>query len=108
MTGLFSWGVSSGAISVALQMVALDGNSDGLFRGAFMESGSPIPVGDFPRGQNYYDLLADYTNCAASRDTLQCLREVPYQAMKDAIAQTTSIWSYEVCDNLTWRRTDRE
>lgn len=27
------------------------GNTDGLFRAAFMQSGSPIPVGDITNGQ---------------------------------------------------------
>ena len=39
----FSWGESAGAISVALQMVTNGGNTEGLFRGAFMQSGGPIP-----------------------------------------------------------------
>jgi acetylcholinesterase len=48
-----SWGQSAGAISVALQMIANDGDNEGLFRGAFMMSGSPIPVGavDSDQGQ---------------------------------------------------------
>lgn len=39
-----SWGESAGAISVALQMLTNGGNTEGLFRGGFMQSGSPIPV----------------------------------------------------------------
>jgi hypothetical protein len=42
----FSWGQSAGAMSVSLQMVANGGNPEGLFRAAFMQSGSPIPAGD--------------------------------------------------------------
>jgi acetylcholinesterase len=43
MTG--SWGESAGAISVALHMLAYEGDTEGLFRAGFMESGAPIPVG---------------------------------------------------------------
>ena len=37
-----SWGESAGSISVAMQMLANDGDNEGLFRGAFMQSGGPI------------------------------------------------------------------
>ncbi|KAF8838657.1 alpha/beta-hydrolase, partial [Paxillus ammoniavirescens] len=36
------WGESPGAMSVALQLVTNGGDPDGLFRAAFMRSGSPI------------------------------------------------------------------
>ena len=36
------WGESAGSISVAMQILANNGNSEGLFRGAFMQSGGPI------------------------------------------------------------------
>ncbi|KAF4576963.1 hypothetical protein EYR36_004947 [Pleurotus pulmonarius] len=52
------WGESAGAISAALHMVANNGNHEGLFRGAFMQSGSPIPVGDISHGQTYYDAIS--------------------------------------------------
>ena len=41
-----SWGQSAGSISVSMQMLANGGNTEGLFRAAFMQSGSPLPVGD--------------------------------------------------------------
>ncbi|KAG1741514.1 Alpha/Beta hydrolase protein [Suillus paluster] len=88
------WGQSSGSMSVALHMVTNGGNTEGLFRAAFMESGSPLPVGDITHGQGYYDFLVDQTGCANSSDTLQCLREVPYSALMDAINQTPNIFSY--------------
>jgi len=46
-----SWGHSTGAISMLLQMLAYGGNSSDLFRGAFMQSGAPIPVGSITEGQ---------------------------------------------------------
>jgi carboxylesterase type B len=39
-------GESAGAISVALHMLVNNGDQEGLFRGAIMQSGGPIPVGD--------------------------------------------------------------
>lgn len=48
-----SWGESAGAISVALHMVSNGGNTEGLFRAGFMESGSPIPVGHKVLWQTY-------------------------------------------------------
>ena len=37
-------------MSVAMQMITNGGDTEGLFRGAFMQSGSPIPVGDITHG----------------------------------------------------------
>ncbi|KIJ19263.1 hypothetical protein PAXINDRAFT_70400 [Paxillus involutus ATCC 200175] len=89
------WGASAGAMSVGLQMVANDGNSDGLFRAAFMQSGSPLPVGDILGGQKYYDALVSETGCSSASDTLQCLREVPYETLLDAMNQSPNLFSYQ-------------
>ncbi|EIW81508.1 alpha beta-hydrolase [Coniophora puteana RWD-64-598 SS2] len=89
------WGESAGAISVALQMLTNGGNTEGLFRAGFMQSGSPIPVGDITLGQQYYDFLVDQTGCASSDDTLECLRGVEYETLMDAINQTPNIFSYQ-------------
>ncbi|KAF9234880.1 Alpha/Beta hydrolase protein [Melanogaster broomeanus] len=69
------WGESAGA------MVTNGGNSDGLFRAAFMQSGSPFFVGDIAHGQKYYDAL--------------CLREVPYDLLLQAVNLSPSIFSYQ-------------
>ncbi|KAJ8454773.1 hypothetical protein ONZ45_g19172 [Pleurotus djamor] len=90
------WGDSAGAIASALHMVANNGNNEGLFRGAFMQSGSPIPVGDITHGQPYYDAIVRDAGCSGSRDTLACLRTVPYSTLKSAIANTPSLFSYQV------------
>jgi carboxylesterase type B len=93
----FSWGESAGAISAALHMIANDGNTEGLFRGAIMESGAPVPVGDIENGQVYYDDIVRDTGCAGSADTLQCLREVDFDTLKAVIDNTPSIFAYQVC-----------
>ncbi|KAF8264081.1 alpha beta-hydrolase [Lactarius quietus] len=89
------WGESAGAISVSLQMLANGGKPEGLFRAAFMQSGSPTPVGDITNGQPYYDFLVETTNCSDSSDTLECLRTVPYEELIDAINLTPSLFSYQ-------------
>ena len=81
-------------------MLANGGNTEGLFRGAFMESGAPIPVGDITNGQKYYDALVKDTGCSGAADTLQCLRTVPYASLKAAINNSPGIFDYQVCNHI--------
>ncbi|KAI0804500.1 carotenoid ester lipase precursor [Irpex lacteus] len=100
------WGVSSGAISVSLQMLANGGDTEGLFRGAFMHSGSPIPFGDISHGQRTYDQLVAYAGCQNASDTLQCLREAPYDVLKAGMNASPSLFS-RLAFNISWvPRTD--
>ena len=96
MLSLYRWGKSAGAISVALQLVANNGDNEGLFRGAFMESGSPIPVGDITNGQKFYDALVAETGCSGASDTLACLRTVPIQQLENAVNESPGIFSFQV------------
>ncbi|KAG6816185.1 hypothetical protein H0H87_008012 [Tephrocybe sp. NHM501043] len=96
------WGESSGGISVALHMLANDGDNQGLFRAAFMQSGGPIPVAGLEKGQKDYDALVSLTGCSDSSDTLSCLRDVPYASLKAAIDQSPGIFSYQSGAHLTW------
>ena len=93
---MYSWGNSSGAICVALHMLTNGGNTEGLFRAAFMQSGAAGSVGDITNGQPYYDALVTETGCSGKKDTLQCLREVPYETLLNAVAQSPPIFSYQV------------
>ncbi|KAF7300171.1 Carboxylic ester hydrolase [Mycena kentingensis (nom. inval.)] len=95
------WGESAGAISVALHMVANNGNNEGLFRGGFMQSGSPIPVGPIENGQKYYDQIVNQVGCSGASDTLACLRTVPFASLKAAQDATPFIFSYQSLI-LTW------
>jgi carboxylesterase type B len=100
------WGESAGAISAALQMVAYDANTEGLFRGAFMQSGATIPVGPVENGQIYYDFIVKETGCSGAGNTLDCLRTVPYTKLMAAIDKTPSIFAYQSL-RLAWLpRTD--
>ncbi|SJL07135.1 related to Lipase 4 [Armillaria ostoyae] len=89
------WGESAGAISAALHTIAYDGDTQGLFRAAFMQSGSPIPVGDLEGGQKYYDDIVVQTGCSDSADTLACLRTVPCKTLKAAIDNSPFIFDYQ-------------
>lgn len=89
------WGESAGAISVSLHMLANKGNQEGLFRGAIMQSGGPIPVGDIENGQPYYDFMVQKTGCSGSSDTLRCLRKVPYTTFKRAMDESPNFFAYQ-------------
>jgi len=78
-------------------MIANNGNAEGLFRGAIMESGPPVPVGRIEKGQAFYDNIVKDTGCSGSTDTLQCLREVDYDTLKAAIDATPGVFNYPVC-----------
>ncbi len=91
-----SWGQSAGAISVALQMLVNDGDTEGLFHAAFMESGSAIPVGDITNGQKVYDTFVRNAGCQGSSDTLQCLRQAPFGSIKKAMDESASFLSTSV------------
>lgn len=93
---VLSFGVSAGAMSVGLQMVTNGGNTESLFRAAFMDAGSPIPAGSYKHGQKWYDIIVQGTGCAGKPDTLACLRAVPIDDLMAVIRTTPNKASYEV------------
>lgn len=95
------WGESAGSVSVIDQILTNDGENDGLFRGAVMESGFSQPTSDITAGQPIYDHLVASTNCTTASSTLECLRAAPYNALMRAVDSTPSIFSYSSLD-LTW------
>ena len=78
-------------------MLTNGGDTEGLFHGAFMHSGSPIPVGDIARGQVEYDQLVRDTSCVESGNTLECLRGLPYEQLRQAVNKSPGIFSEQVC-----------
>ncbi|EGO01172.1 hypothetical protein SERLA73DRAFT_159669 [Serpula lacrymans var. lacrymans S7.3] len=92
------WGQSSGSISALAQMVAFDGQLDGLFAGAVMESGTATPIGDISYGQTNYDIIVAAANCTSAEDTLGCLRAAPYEAILDGVLATAPLLSYQSLD----------
>jgi acetylcholinesterase len=87
-------------MSAALQMITNGGNTEGLFHGAFMESGAVIPMGDISLGQHDYDDLVRETGCDGAEDTLECLRQLPFSTFKEAMDMSPGLISYRVCHNF--------
>jgi hypothetical protein len=90
------WGQSAGAMSVSLQLVANGGDTEGLFRGAIMQSGAPLPMGDVTLAQKHYNDLVLRTSCLHAEDTLDCLRHTPYETLKAATDASMGIFDYTV------------
>lgn len=77
-------------------MLTNGGDTEGLFRAGFMESGSPWPAGDILNGQPYYDLIVSSTDCQSAEDTLDCLRGVPLADIQAAVNQIPNYLSFQV------------
>ncbi|KAI8975912.1 carotenoid ester lipase precursor [Trametes punicea] len=100
------WGDSAGAISIALQMVTNGGDNEGLFRGAVMMSGSPIPTGDIELLQPSYDTVVEQSGCAGEDDTLECLRTVSTDTLMKAAAAVPNLFDYPGLDEAWAPRAD--
>ena len=79
-----------------MQLLAYDGNSHGLFHGAFMQSGAVIPVGSILNGQGQFDELASTVGCDGASDKLECLRAVELADLQPIVDATDSIFSEQV------------
>ncbi|KAI0351862.1 alpha/beta-hydrolase [Trametes cingulata] len=88
------WGESAGAMSIGVHMLLNNGQNEGLFRGAIMHSGSPLPRGDIEQWQPYYDTIVANTTCRGSHDTLDCLRKLPANELLAAAATLPSSFSH--------------
>ncbi|KAF9224035.1 alpha/beta-hydrolase [Gyrodon lividus] len=88
------WGQGAGAVSASLQMLVNNGSTEGLFRGAFLESGAPVPTGHVSHGQAFYDSIVLQTGCNSTDDTLTCLRGVSLDALQSAVNNQPSIFAY--------------
>lgn len=84
------WGESAGGMSVGYHLTAYGGRNDSLFRGAIMQSGGSISPGpsNYTGYQDLYDDLASKVNCSDVADTLQCLREVPFEELNSVLNGT--------------------
>lgn len=95
------WGESAGAISVFDQMILYNGdntyNYQPLFRGAIMDSGSIVPTEpiDGPKGQNTYDNVVAAAGCDNEADTLDCLRNLDYTTLLNAVNSVPSFLGYQ-------------
>ncbi|TDL26386.1 carotenoid ester lipase precursor [Rickenella mellea] len=98
-TKVTMWGESAGSIAVSLQLLTNGGNSGGLYRGAFLESGSPYPVGNATAAQPSYDNLVADTGCARASDTLKCLANLPLANLTAAVNLSPNFFQTQV---LAW------
>lgn len=98
-----SWGQSAGAIAVAFQLVADNGDTSGLFHGAIMSSGSPLSTGTLADGQPHYDALVSASNCTGTKDTLACLRAAPFEVINAAMQASPNLFSFNSPVNSIWR-----
>lgn len=107
-------GESYGGILAGWQMIMNDGNTENLFRAAFMSSGSPtaISLGNLGDGQRGFDYLVNATNCYDTVDRVACLRKVKFSTLYRAFANATIITPVSpglpVVDGLTLRRLPSE
>ncbi|KAK7055867.1 carboxylic ester hydrolase [Favolaschia claudopus] len=96
-------GPSAGAISASLLLLPNKRfNPTSLFRGAFLLSGSPFSTGTVADGQSTYNELLAANNCSEAKDTLDCLRRVPFDDFKATVDNTTNLLSYTSLQNV-WR-----
>ncbi|KAL7946708.1 Alpha/Beta hydrolase protein [Trichoderma barbatum] len=73
-------GESTGAFSVGYHLVGCGGNHENIFRGVILESGAALDQTPI------YDNVTDTVGCSSQKDSLQCLREVSYEALFNAFA----------------------
>lgn len=52
-----------------------------------MQGGAAFSEGDIAHGQPYYDAPVAETGCSDANDTLQCLREVLYDNLLNAVME---------------------
>ncbi|KAK3305024.1 carboxylesterase family protein [Chaetomium strumarium] len=77
------WGESAGAYSVGAHLVANNGDNEDLFKAAIMDSGNAVgpPWNGTNWHQPMYDRIVSKAGCANSSDTLQYLRELPFESL---------------------------
>ncbi|KAJ5412022.1 uncharacterized protein N7487_006381 [Penicillium crustosum] len=77
------WGESAGAYSVGAHLVTNNGDNEGLFRAAIMDSGNAVgpPYNGTEWHQPMYNRIVERAGCTNSTNTLQCLRELPYTTL---------------------------
>lgn len=77
------WGESSGSFAVGQLLMTYGGRTDGLFHASIQESGSASTA--WYNGTDWYqpifDSIVDSVNCTDAIDTLECLRNVPYETL---------------------------
>ncbi|KAJ5734318.1 Triacylglycerol lipase (LipA) [Penicillium malachiteum] len=94
------WGESAGAYSVGDQLVTNGGDNEGLFRAAIMDSGNAVgpPYNGTEWHQPMYDGIVERAGCSNATNTLECLRNLPYEEFYD-VAYDGLEW-FATIDNI--------
>ncbi|KAJ7075011.1 carotenoid ester lipase precursor [Mycena belliarum] len=88
-------GQSAGAVSASMLLLHNKQDSSALFRGAFMQSGVQFKSpSTFAEEQSTFNNLVVANHCDTSRDTLGCLRHVPFNSLMATIDKTPDFLSY--------------
>ncbi len=84
------WGESAGGGSVGYQAQAYGGRNDGLFRGIIAESAAEMTnVKNMTLPNQRYLNITRAVGCNSTKDSLACLRKVPFAAFDAAIRNIT-------------------
>ena len=74
------------------------GNTEGLFHGAFMQSGTFNSVGDVAMHQHEYNALVERAGGKKGKDSLEYLRNLDREKMKEAVDGTQiALACHRVC-----------
>ncbi|RDW79391.1 hypothetical protein BP6252_04029 [Coleophoma cylindrospora] len=87
------FGESSGAASVGAHLIAYGGRDDNLFRAVMAESGSPQQYARYnsiANTQASYDLVTSLTGCNTTSDSIQCLRDLPFETLNEVFNTTSN------------------
>ncbi|EMD37677.1 hypothetical protein CERSUDRAFT_94679 [Gelatoporia subvermispora B] len=79
------WGGNAGGTSAGIQMLTNGGNAEGLFTNVWMHGGFPLPLNTYLDLQGTYDGLVNGTSCQGSSDSLDCLRQLPFEELYNAM-----------------------
>lgn len=83
-------------MSVGYHRTAYGGRDDKLFRVEIMESDGSISASpsNYTSFQGTYDKLVSQLNCSDTEDTLQCLRQVPFERLNSVLNGTGGYSEY--------------
>ncbi|KAI9700164.1 MAG: hypothetical protein M1820_006946 [Bogoriella megaspora] len=89
------WGESAGAASVGFHLTLYNGRDDKLFRAGIMESGNPVSYRGLSNASFFQDQYLDVVNsvgCGDTADSLECLRQVPFEPLNAALNNSDYTW----------------
>lgn len=83
-------------MSVGYHLTAYNGRDDKLFRAGIMQSGGSVAAspGNYTTFQSKYNTLASKVGCSDVVDSLQCLREVPFETLNAVLNGTEGASDY--------------